>query len=65
MPQFVFVQHQTIIDATKRVKKSGHSTIGPSLILSGEFSVGQAQSKLVKKIWIFPTGLEVHLEDMF
>ena len=49
MPQFVFVQHQTIIDATKRVKKSGHSTIGPSLIfLSGEFSVGQAQSKVVK-----------------
>ena len=55
MPQFVFVQHQTIIDATKRVKKSGHSTIGPSLILSGEFlvgqallSLGQAQSKLVK-----------------
>ena len=33
MPQFVFVQHQTIIDATKRVKKSGHSTIGRSLIL--------------------------------
>jgi hypothetical protein len=35
--------------------------------LSGEFSVRQAQSKVIKikKIWIFPTGLEVHLEDMF
>ena len=33
-------------------------------ILSGEFSAGQAQSKVVK-ILIFPTGLEVHLEDMF
>ena len=35
--------------------------------LSGEISDRQAQREVVKikKIWIFPTGLEVHLEDMF
>ena len=34
--------------------------------LSGNFSARQAQREVVKiKIWIFPTGLEVHLEDMF
>ena len=34
---------------------------------SGEFSDRQAQSKVakIKKILFFPTGLEVHLEDMF
>jgi hypothetical protein len=34
-------------------------------LLSGAFPVKQAQSKAVKiKIWIFPSGLEVHLEDI-
>ena len=35
--------------------------------VSGEFSATQAQGKVVKikKILMFPTGLEVHLEDMF
>jgi hypothetical protein len=32
--------------------------------LSGGFSARQAQSKVVKKM-IFPTELEVHLEDIF
>ena len=33
---------------------------------SDESSVRQAHREVVKiKIWIFPTGLEVHLEDMF
>ena len=35
--------------------------------LSGHFSQKQAKMEVVKikKILIFPTGLEVHLEDMF
>ena len=35
--------------------------------LGGEFSVRQVQREVVKikKIKIFPTGLKVHLEDMF
>ena len=34
--------------------------------LSGHFSQKQAKTKVVKiKILILPTGLEVHLEDMF
>ena len=36
------------------------------LSLGGEFSARQAKQELVKyKIFIFPTGLEVHLEEMF
>ena len=36
-------------------------------ILSGKFSVRQAQWKVVKmeKIFFFPTGLKLHLQDMF
>jgi hypothetical protein len=33
-------------------------------VLSGEFLATQAQREVVK-IFFFPTGLEVHLEDMF
>ena len=34
--------------------------------LSGEFSAGQAKYEVVKiQNIIFPTGLEVHFEDMF
>ena len=42
----------------------GRKQLSP--VLSGEFWVSQAKQDLVKKIFlIFPTGLQVHLEDMF
>ena len=40
--------------------------VGDAHQLSGEFSATQAQREVVKMFFlIFPTGLEVHIEDMF